>query len=73
MLEYTMSPVFKHKVICRHEIWNEKKGKLKFGMEKNGENKVQLDVSLMFLSHFDILCGLLLYRPTAKGSLFILW
>lgn len=49
-----------------------KKGKLKFGMEKNGENQVQLDVSLMFLPDFDILCGLLLYRPTAKGSLFIL-
>ena len=72
MLEYTMSPVFKHKVTCCHEILNEKKGKLKFGMEKNGENKVQLDVSLMFLPHLDVLCGLLLYRPMAKGSLFIL-
>ena len=49
-----------------------KKGKLKFGMEKNGENKVQLDVSLMFLPNFDVLCGLLLYRPTAKGSIYFM-
>ena len=45
---------------------------------KCGKNKVvahepQASVSLMFLPHFDVLCDLLLNRPTATWNLFVLY
>ena len=45
---------------------------------KCGKNKkvalaAQPSVSLMFLPHFDVLCGLLLNRRTATWNLFVLY
>ena len=42
---------------------------------KNKEvaNEPQASVSLLFLPHFDVLCDLLLNRPTATGNLFVLY
>ena len=41
---------------------------------KNKEvaHEPQASVSLMFLSHFDLICDLFLNRPTATWSLFVL-
>ena len=42
---------------------------------KNNEvgHEPQASVSLMFLPHFDVLCDLLLSRPTATWNLFVLY
>ena len=42
---------------------------------KNNEvaHEPQASVSLMFLPHFDVLCDLLLNRPTATWNLFVLY
>ena len=42
---------------------------------KNKEvaHEPQASVSLLFLPHFDVLCDLLLNRPTATWNLFVLY
>ena len=45
----------------------------KCGKNKEVADKPQASVSLMFLPHFDILCDLLLNRPTATWNLFVLY
>ena len=37
--------------------------RLKCGENKKGAHKAQMSVSLMFLSHFDVVCDLLVNRP----------
>ena len=43
----------------------------KCGKNKEVAHEPQASVSLMFLPHFDVLCDLLLNRPTATGNLFV--
>ena len=45
----------------------------KCGKNKKVAHEAQPSVSLMFLPHFDVLCGLLLNRDTAKWNLFVLY
>ena len=45
----------------------------KCGKNKKVAHKPQASVSLMFLPHFDVLCDLLLNRPTATWNLFVLY
>ena len=46
----------------------------KCGQNKEVAHELQARVSLkMFLPHFDVLCGLLLNRPTATWNLFVLY
>ena len=44
----------------------------KYGKNRTIAHKVQMSVSLMFLTHFDF-PDLLLYRPTATWNLFVLY
>ena len=45
----------------------------KCGINKKVAHEAQPSVSLMFLPHFDVLCGLLLNRRTATWNLFVLY
>ena len=45
----------------------------KCGKNKKVTHEAQPSVSLMFLPHFDVLCGLLLNRRTATWNLFVLY
>ena len=45
----------------------------KCGKNKEVAHKPQVSVSLMFLPHFDVLCDLLLNRPTPTWNLFVLY
>ena len=36
-------------------------------------HKMQPSVTLMFIQHFDIICDVILYRPTATCNLFVLY
>ena len=45
----------------------------KCGKKKKVAHEAQPSVSLMFLSHFDILCDLLLNRRKANWNLFVLY
>ena len=45
----------------------------KCGKNKKVALEAQPSVSLMFLPHFDVLCGLLLNRRTATWNLFVLY
>ena len=45
----------------------------KCGKNKKVAHEAQPSVSLMFLSHFDVLCDLLLNRRTATWNLFVLY
>ena len=45
----------------------------KCGKNKEVAHEPQANVSLMFLPHFDVLCDLLLNRPTATWNLFVLY
>ena len=44
----------------------------KRGKKQRSGTELQASVSLMFLPHFDVLCDLLLHRPTTKWNLFVL-
>ena len=52
---------------------NKSKMTSKCGKNKEVAHKLQSSVSLMFLSHFDVFCDLLLNRPTATWNLFVLY
>ena len=54
-----------------HLISNRSQMTSKCGKNKKVEHKAQLRVSLTFSPHFVILCDLLPYSPTARGSLFV--
>ena len=45
----------------------------KCGKNKEVAHEPQASVILMFLPHFDVLCDLLLNRPTATWNLFVLY
>ena len=45
----------------------------KCGKNKQVAHEPQVSVSLMFLPHFDVLCDLLLNRPTTTWNLFVLY
>ena len=45
----------------------------KCGKNKEVAHEPQASVSVMFLPHFDVLCDLLLNRPTATWNLFVLY
>ena len=45
----------------------------KCGNNKKVANEAQPSVLLMFLPHFDVLCGLLLNRRAATWNLFVLY
>ena len=45
----------------------------KCGQNNEVAHEPQASVSLMFLPNFDVLCDLLLNRPTAKWNLFVLY
>ena len=45
----------------------------KCGKNKEVAHEPQASVSLLFLPHFDVLCDLLLNRPTATWNLFVLY
>ena len=45
----------------------------KCGKNKEVADKPQASVSLTFLPHFDVLCDLLLNRPTTTWNLFVLY
>ena len=45
----------------------------KCGKNKEVAHELQTRVSLMFLSHFDVFCDILLDRPTETWNLFVLY
>ena len=45
----------------------------KCGKNKEGAHEPQASVSVMFLTHFDVFCDLLLNRPTATWNPFVLY
>ena len=59
--------------VAVHLFSNRSQMTSKCGKNKEEANELQASVSVMFLPHFDVLCDLLLHRPTATWNLFVLY